>query len=526
MWKEHFQQLLGNPTTIVDKPVEKVFDTLQINTEEFTTAELKTAIKTLQNNKATRLDEIPAEVWKTECLDQELLEVCNKTFHGDAPDIWRKGGLLPFPKKGNLAYTKNYRGITLSAVASKIYNKMLLNRMKPFLDPLLRKNQNGFRPGRSTIAQILSLRRIVEGIKAKNLPVVITFVDFKKAFDSIHRGKLMDILLALSTTNNSFSSKSSIYQHISEGIITRWRHGRIYDCCRCTSRRHISSIPVYNCIRLCTANCNKNEEAVGFTLEKARSRRYPSKILCDTDFADDIALLSNTLEQAQLFLLMTEQAVAQVGLQANVTKTEYMMYNQPEGDLVTLNSGKLKMVDDFQYLGSRIASTEKDIIMRIGKAWSALQKLNVIWKSRPKRQLKINLFRATVETVLAYDATTWTLTKSLTRRIDRVYTRMLRAALDESWKTHTTNKELYGNIPPISQTIIERRLQLSGHCLRATNEVISEVILWEPTHGKRGRGRPARTYIDQLVDDTGIQKEHLCMAMEDREGWRGVIKTF
>ena len=56
----------------------------------------------------------------------------------------------------------------------------------------------------------------------------------------------------------------------------------------------------------------KNEEAVGFTLEKARSRKYPSKILCDTDFADDIALLSNTLEQAQLFLLMTEQAVAQV----------------------------------------------------------------------------------------------------------------------------------------------------------------------------------------------------------------------
>ena len=143
LWKEHFQQLLGNPPTIIDKPVEKVFDTLQINTEEFTTAELKTAIKTLQNNKATGLDEIPAEVWKTECLDQELLEVCNKTFHGDAPDIWRKGGLLPFPKKGNLAYTKNYRGITLSAVASKIYNKILLNRMKPFLDPLLRKNQNG-----------------------------------------------------------------------------------------------------------------------------------------------------------------------------------------------------------------------------------------------------------------------------------------------------------------------------------------------------------------------------------------------
>ena len=223
--------------------------------------------------------------------------------------------------------------------------------------------------------------------------------------------------------------------------------------------------------------------------------------------------------------MTVELAVAQVGLQANETKTDYMMYNQPKGDLMTLNGGKLKMVDDFQYLGSRIASTEKDITMRIGKAWSALQKLNVIWKSRLKRQLKINLFRATVETVLIYGATTWTLTKSLTRRLDGVYTRMLRAALDVSWKTHTTNKKLYGNIPPISQTIKERRLQFSGHCSRAKNEVISEVILWEPRHGKRGRGRPARTCIDQLVDDTGIQKEHLRMAMDDREGWRGVIKN-
>ena len=398
--------------------------------------------------------------------------------------------------------------------------------MKPFLDPLLRKNQNGFRPGRSTIAQILSLRRIVEGIKAKKLPAVITFVDFKKTFDSIHRGKLMDILLAYGVPQIIVSPIKVLYTNTSAKVLSPDGDTDEFMIVAGvlqgdTLAPFLFTIVLDYALRIAT----KNEEAVGFTLEKARGRRYPSKILCDTDFADDISLLSNTLEQAQLFLLMTEQAVAQVGLQANVTKTECMMYNQSEGDLMTLNSGRLKMVDDFQYLGSRIASTEKDITMCIGKAWSALQKLNVIWKSRLKRQLKINLFRATVETVLTYNATTWTLTKSLTRRIDGVYTRMLRAALDVSWKTHTTNKELYGNIPPISHTIIERRLQLSGHCLGATNEVISEVILWEPTHGKRGRGRLARTYIDQLVDDTGIQKEHLRMAMEDREGWRGVIKN-
>ena len=64
---------------------------------------------------------------------------------------------------------------------------MLLNKLRPILDEKLRTTQNGFRPGRSTLAQILTLRRIIEEVKSKTLPAVIIFVDFHKAFDSIHR---------------------------------------------------------------------------------------------------------------------------------------------------------------------------------------------------------------------------------------------------------------------------------------------------------------------------------------------------
>jgi hypothetical protein len=79
---------------------------------------------------------------------------------------------------------------------------MLLNRIQPALDPLIRPNQNGFRQGSSTTAHILALRRLIEGVRSHNLKVIIVFVDFKKAFDSIHRGKIFKILRAYGIPEN------------------------------------------------------------------------------------------------------------------------------------------------------------------------------------------------------------------------------------------------------------------------------------------------------------------------------------
>ena len=76
-----------------------IFDLLPIDTNDFTMKELTDSIELCKNNKSPGLDEIPAEVWKTNCLNDELLTICNKPFHGDAPQIWRKGGIVPFPKK-------------------------------------------------------------------------------------------------------------------------------------------------------------------------------------------------------------------------------------------------------------------------------------------------------------------------------------------------------------------------------------------------------------------------------------------
>ena len=55
-------------------------------------------------------------------------------------DKWRQGCILPFPQKGDLREASNYRGINLTSLAAKIYNSMLLNRLRSYIDPILPKN--------------------------------------------------------------------------------------------------------------------------------------------------------------------------------------------------------------------------------------------------------------------------------------------------------------------------------------------------------------------------------------------------
>ena len=64
---------------------------------------------------------------------------------------------------------------------------MLLNRISPEIDPTLRKNQNGFRTKRSTTGKMLTIRRILEGVKSKSLPATLLFINCSQAFDSINR---------------------------------------------------------------------------------------------------------------------------------------------------------------------------------------------------------------------------------------------------------------------------------------------------------------------------------------------------
>ena len=201
-----------------------------------------------------------------------------------------------------------------------------------------------------------------------------------------------------------------------------------------------------------------------------------------------------------------------IGLHVNAYKTEYVCFNQ-RGDISTENGSSLKLVDKFTYLGSSVSSTEIDINTWLAKVWTAIDWLSVIWKLDLTDKIKCSFFHSVIMSILLYGCTTWTLTKHMEKKLDGNYTRMLQTILNKSWKQHPTKQQLYGHLPPITKTIQVRWTRHAGHCWTSKDELISDILLWTPSHK-----RPARTYIQQFY------AEDLLEAMDDREVWQERVR--
>ena len=192
-----------------------------------------------------------------------------------------------------------------------------------------------------------------------------------------------------------------------------------------------------------------------------------------------------------------------------------------ECNISSLSGESISQVKDFKYLGANIPRCTYDLNSRKALAWSATNKLGRIWKSSITRELKIKFFRACVEGILLYNSETWTITKAMEIKLDGLYTKLLRRVLNVSWRDHISNKELYSKLPLLSSTIRQRRLHFAGHCFRTINQPVTDLLLWTPSMGKRGRGAGIKTFPKSLLEDTALSSNHeIQILMADRQLWR------
>lgn len=524
-WVEHFSSLLNRqaPTNPADIPPAET--NLDINCNAPTIEEIKSAIKSLKNNKAAGPDDITAEVLKAdvnlfaEILHPLIYKIWTKeTF----PDDWKNGFITILAKKGDLTLCDSYRGIMLLSIPGKVLSRVILNRMKNTVDKLLRNNQAGFRSNKSCTDQISTLRIILEQSAELHSSTYINFIDYSKAFDSIDRESLWKIMAHYGIPSKIINLIKKMYEDSGGQILFKGKLSKFFQIL--TGVRQgclLSPFLFLLIIDWIMKNSVNGKTGIQWTITKK---------LEDLDFADDIALLSHTHAHMQEKTSKIAEKSAQVGLNINVAKTKIMKMNTKCDRVVKIGNEPIEEVDKFTYLGSIVTpsgGTEEDVNARINKARTAFSQLNKIWDSKILRQkTKIKIFNSNVKSILLYGSETWFLNKKQENKLQVFINKCLKRIFKIFWPNTIRNKDLWerSGQEKIATQIYKKKLRWLGHTLRKEDDDITKHSLYYNPQGQRKRGRPKNTWRRQLEKELkDPQLRNTEEKAQNRREWRKFV---
>ena len=533
-WIEHFQSVLNQPspcTTFTPDQYAEEVHTLDVNEEAITPHEVQQAVTSLKNNKAPGIDEVSAELLKHggNSVILWLTNILNQIWRNrKVPRDWRKGIIVKVPKKGSLSDCNNWRGITLLSVPGKVFCKVLLNRLKNAVDGAIREEQAGFRPGRSCSEQIFILRNIIEQSVEFQTPLYINYVDFKKAFDSIHRPSLWKIVASYGIPDQFIAIFKDLYEGSS--------------CCIQNSNGISAPFDILSGVKQgCILSPFLFTIVIDFVLRRSMENEtygipWRNKRLCDLDFADDIALLSENKDTLQEMTNALDQNAQRVGLHISSNKTKSMSISTRTNASLTLGGGQLEDVAQFTYLGSRLdndGDASSDVNVRIGKAAGVFRRLHPVWnRNLVSITTKIKLYMSIVVPTAIYACETWKSTARITHLLNVFHQRCLRKLMKISWRDHITNESVLrrAKLRALSDIVAERRLRLAGHILRLPDSRHANAAMtWTPNNGRRRRGRPCITWrrtFKKDLDKMNIAWMDAKTEASDRNGWRSLAAQY
>lgn len=476
---QYFNALLN-----CEEPTERlVHEAAEQNPDSIppTFTEIRDIIKELKNNKAPGEDGIIAEIWKLN--DREIMEkihmIITRIWDTEIiPQDWKCAMIHPLHKKGDKTDPNNYRGISLLPITYKILSKALLYRLEKQVDHQIGEYQAGFRRGRSCAEQIWNLRTILRMRNTRN--TVITFVDFKKAYDSIDRQTLFNTLKEYGVDGKTLRL---IQQTLTETTAKVKFMGEISEPFNIKTgvRQGDGLSPLLFNIVLDKIVREWEEYVKGIQLGKKREVRTWIKCLA---FADDLAILNNNREEAQEAIEKLHEIATKTGLQISYEKTQYMEKQMNGTANIKTKYGIIDRTKTFKYLGEIIQVNGANKEANAERTTKLKKAYKLTWAHYNKKNISIHAKLRHYDTVVLpealYAAETTTIKASNikeTEKIERQILRKIYGAVNREniWMKRPT-EELYKDREKLTEVIRKRRVQFYGHILRMKNTRLTKKI--------------------------------------------------
>ena len=538
-------------------PRAGVWDPVRAHARDGVDTTTTKAIKQIKCGKATGVDGIPPEAWKhggpaLHCKLHELFLCCWE--QGKLPQDLRDAVIITLYKnKGEKSNCDNYRGITLLSIAGKILARILLNRLVPTIaEDNTPESQCGFRRNRSTTDMVFVLRQLQEKCREQNKGLYVSFVDLTKAFDTVSRKGMWQIMERLGCPprflnmvillhddqrgqvrlNGDLSEPFAISNGVKQG---------------CVLAPTLFSIFFSMMLRQATEDLNDDDsiyiryrlDGNLFNLRRLQAHtKTQEQLIRDLLFADDAALVAHTERALQRLTSCFAEAAQLFGLEISLKKTEVLHQTAPQEEYhpphISIDETELNTVHKFTYLGCTISSDakiDKEINNRLAKANSAFGRLyKRVWGNKHlKNSTKISVYRAAVLTALLYGSESWVTYRCQLRILERFHQRCLRTILNIHWSEFVTNVEVLeqAKLTSIEAMLLKSQLRWVGHVSRMEDHRLPKIALYgERSSGHRNIVAPKKRYKDTLKKALGacdIDHHQWTTLAADRDTWRQTI---
>ena len=361
------------------------------------------------------------------------------------------------------------------------------------------------------------------------------YVDYRQAYDSIHRPALWNILRYFKIPEKLIRVIRSLYNN---------SRGRVKVAGELTEVFGVETGLRQGCPLSCVL--------FNLTLEWILRHTPPSQdavcmtngVSCDRlGYADDLDLMGETYRGRDTQMARFNQAGQKAGLQVSEEKTKVMKASREdrEEDFIVLDDFVLEMVDQFRYLGSTVTADNDmvtEINIRISSASKCTWGLNSILRSKSlSHTTKLCVYKTIIRPVLSYACETWTTTKDTMMRLEvfersvlrRIYG-PVRDAESGEWRIrHNYELLQMSQLPPISSFVRAQRLRWAGHVARMADGSLLRLLLEGTPEGRRPLGRPRLRWEDCVKHDLallGVDDPAGWMALaQDRQRWRQLVHT-